>query len=213
MMGPGELNRRRTRCDRGGFTLIEILIALLILAVGLASILAVFVAGVRAAKDVADESNAALSARAVLSRILVEDEEPDPQADGVRDFLEVLVQAQEAETDWLWLNPQVPKNWERVQDAQGADLSDDHNVWRVADGSVYQWRCRASRLRSAVHDPLADLEGPTGDVGLAERLSPEQRQNPDNQELWRLTIMIYREYRPGKKPLGSFQTYVCTAHL
>jgi hypothetical protein len=75
--------------------------ALMVLTVGLASVLSVFVHGMRSARESVDESAAALAARAVLARILSEDDPPD----GEKDFLAIIAKQQESGgADWVWIH-------------------------------------------------------------------------------------------------------------
>ena len=187
------------------FTLIEILVALMVLSVGMSSVLAVFIAGVRASQDVVDESAAALSAKAVMVRILTEETEVAGRP--VRIFLNVIVRAREDGYRFVWIHREPHYTNEGVPDAVP-----------VAEGSRYSWRCRASSFRSNPQDPVMDLgrKGPGGGepVMLKEgRVQKQQMDNPDSDELWRLAIEIYRSYKPGAEPIATFQTYVCTAHM
>jgi hypothetical protein len=86
----------------------------------------------------------------------------------------------------------------------------------VAKGSIYSWRCRASRYRKDPKDDtgIKDLMLPkTGYVRLVKgRVSSVQEGNPDSDELWRLSILVYRRYELNPNPVRAFQTFVCTAH-
>ena len=188
----------------GAFTLIEILIALMVLSVGMASVLAVFVAGVRASQEVVDESAAALSAKAVMVRILTE-ETVDPKGRPVRKYLSKVVNARESGSPFVWIHgaPYYGENDENVPDPE-----------LVAEGSLYSWRCRASSYRTDPKDAAEDLMVKATKVRLKEgRVPDEQIENPDSDELWRLAIEIYRVYTPESEPVAIFQTYVCTAHM
>jgi prepilin-type N-terminal cleavage/methylation domain-containing protein len=185
----------------GAFTLIEILIALMVLSVGMASVLAVFVAGVRASQEVVDESAAALSAKAVMVRVLTEEEEIDDRP--VRLFLKKIVDAREAGYRFVW-----------IHDEPCFDNTNVPPAVPVAGGSLYSWRCRASSYRTDPKDPVEDLTVKGRKVELREgRITEEQFENPDSDELWRLAIEIYRTYKPGAEPIATFQTFVCTAHM
>lgn len=197
--------RRKTR----GFTLIEILMALMVLSIGLASVLAVFVTGVRASREVVDDSAAALSARAALARVLSQ----DLNGDGHRDFLKAIVDAYSGaeERDFIWLKPSDP--------FVAPDGSKAYPMAEDATNSLYFWRCRASSYREdlAKHDPMQD----SGDALYKYRYSADQEKNKDTKnELWRLTLEIYRAYKvrsgvmdvEDMMPLATYQTYVCTAH-
>jgi prepilin-type N-terminal cleavage/methylation domain-containing protein len=197
------MDRRNAR----GFTLIEILMALMVLAVGLASVLAVFVAGVRSSRKVVDESAAALSASAVLARILAEDEELPL---GERDFLARIETARKEGVGFLWINP----SGDGKADPVGARVND----------SLYCWRARASKYKTDEADPLADLKRSTGELVplMTERVPQKQKLNPDSEELWRVTVEIYRrsdnsstgpiDLDDNVQPVDTYQTYVCTAH-
>jgi prepilin-type N-terminal cleavage/methylation domain-containing protein len=204
--------RRRTA---GAFTLIEILIALMVLSIGMASVLAVFIAGVRASREVVDESAAALSAKAVLVRILTE-EAVDAEGTSVRVFLDEIVKAREDGMRHVWIHPLA---FTPPQSAYFGDDDGAPGAAPVAAGSHYSWRCRASNCRSNPKNPVRDLGrkggGEEGDpVMLKEgRIPEEQMENPDSDELWRLAIEIYRKYTPDSDPIVVFQTYVCTAHM
>jgi len=183
-----------------GFTLIEILMALMVLAVGLASVLAVFVAGVRSSHRVVDESAAALAASAALSRILSEDTKPPL---GERDFLSTIELAREQGRDYVWITPFEGKKAIPV----GIDMPE----------SLYCWRARASRFRGDVRDPMKD----TARRLIEGRVSDTQKRNPDSDELWRVTVEIYRSVGQDEQgnmdvskqtPVSVYQTYVCTAH-
>ena len=190
---------------RPAFTLIEILIALMVLSIGMASVLAVFIAGVKASREVVDESAAALSAKSLLQRVLTEEDEVEGKQ--VRVFLNKVVEAREEGFRFVWIHAEPHYT--------------DEDVPRpvpVAAGSVYSWRCRASSYRSSPVDPVTDLGrkgAAAGDkVMLKEgRVPKEQVENPDSDELWRLAIEIYRSYRPDARPIASFQTYICTARM
>lgn len=210
------------RRSHAAFTLIEILMALMILAIGLASVLSVFVVGVHASREVVDESAAAVSAKAVLSRLMAE----DADADGERDFPKLLAfirgDGSEPSAHWVWLN-RGPGGGPIGQHPGpvGTPVDDtalDGSVppMPMASGSPFSWRCRASLHRGKLGNPLEDLQVGGEWVRLkASRLdegNPQQWNNPDNEELWRVTIQIYRDYRPGTEPLAMFDTYICTAH-
>ena len=155
--------RRRTAA---AFTLIEILIALMVLSVGMASVLAVFIAGVRASRDVVDESAAALSAKAVLVRILTE-EATDEDGMPVRLFLNEIVKAREDQMRHVWIHPLA------FAPPENAYFGDDDGAPRaapVAAGSHYSWRCRASSCRSNPKNPVRDL-GRKGGGRKATRFS------------------------------------------
>jgi len=194
------MSRRSAR----GFTLIEILMALMVLAIGLASVLAVFVAGVRSSKRVVDESAAALSASAVLARILAEDE-VTPY--GERDFLAKIETARQNGTGSLWINPSGQNSADPVSTAN-------------ASSTMYCWRARASRFRGDVANPIEDMS-PMVELKTG-RVSSAQMNNPDSEELWRVTVEIYRAndvdgngvmpVNTGAQPVDTYQTYVCTAH-
>ena len=110
----------RTDARRGrpgaarGFTLIEILMAMMVLSIGLASVLSVFIVGLRSSRRVVDESAAAVAAKAMLARVLSEDILPagsppdDPHGDGVRDYLELIATArggaEDPACDWVWIH-------------------------------------------------------------------------------------------------------------
>lgn len=213
------------------FTLIEILMALMILSIGLASVLSVFVVGLHASREVVDESAAAVSAKAVLSRLLAEDALPAGTPDGVRDFPEAIAIARgDGATplaDWIWMTrdpvtiasaPPI----ERLSGSVGGTPPDDGTLHGavppspVATGSPYSWRCRASRHRGEPGNPVKDLEvaGQWMELkaGRIDQSDAQQWNNPDNDELWRVTIEIYRDYELGRRPLATFDTYICTAH-
>jgi len=211
----GPALRART-APLGGFTLIEILMALMVLTVGLASVLSIFVHGVRSSRDVVDESAATLSASAVLARILSEDGDDSHQADGERDYLAIIEHARRQKgADWVWVHDKDKPFSGKV----GAEVKpeDIPAPVPVAEGSVYSWRCRASRYRSAPRnnpDGTADLRLRKGDyVPLQKgRVSQNQEKNPDSDEFWRLTIQVFRDYKFNPGPLATFQMFVCTAH-
>jgi prepilin-type N-terminal cleavage/methylation domain-containing protein len=195
------------RTRSGGFTLIEILMALMVLAIGLASVLAVFLAGVRASKDVVEESAAAVSAKAVLTRILSEEKWSKAKNRLVRPFIEQIMERYGDGHVWLW-------------DEEIASAEDETKAWPVAGpGSQYCWRCRASRFRPDPNDPLQD---DTTKKLIEGRVSAVQEGNPDSDELWRLIIEIYRGQRQDPndgtmdativEPIMTFRTYICTGH-
>jgi hypothetical protein len=177
----------------------EVLMALMILGVGLASVLAVFVAGVRASHDVVNESAAAVAAKAVVARILAEE-----NADGERVFVSKIIEAREGNEDVVWIHAKACYGDSDVPDPAP-----------VAEGSLYSWRCRASQYHAAVGDPTADAENPPylgpGKHTLAADRVKRGEFHPDSNELWRLTVEIFRSYKPGQNPLGTYQTYICTA--
>jgi hypothetical protein len=88
----------------------------------------------------------------------------------------------------------------------------------VAQGSIYSWRCRASRCRKDPKDKDKDgvkdlMLARTGYVRMVTgRVSRTQEANPDSDDLWRLSILVYRKYELNPNPVASFQTFVCTAH-
>ena len=205
------------------FTLIEILMALMILSIGLASVLSVFVVGLHASREVVDESAAAVSAKAVLSRLLAEDVPDAGTPDGVRDFPEAIADARgDGATplaDWIWMTRDpVIGSAPPIDHDEGsvgaAEAPPDPSP--VAKDSPYSWRCRASRHRGEPGNPVKDLKVASQWVelraGRIDQSDPQQWNNPDNDELWRVTIEIYRDYELGKRPLATFDTYICTAH-
>lgn len=211
------------RRSSGGFTLIEILMAMMVLAVGLASVLSVFVVGLRASRDVIDESASAVAAKAVLARVLSEDVDPD-NVYGRRDFLKQIEEQRRAPNlaVWIWMvrdpvsddNPNPPI--EILSGVAGDSPPDEAAIpdpKPIAENSVFSWRCRASRHRGEAMDPTQDLLDGADPVPMKSgRIPATQDQNPDSDELWRLTIQIYRDFKQGRKPLTTFDTYVCTAH-
>lgn len=218
----------RRRGSPGAFTLIEILMALMVLSIGLASVLSVFVVGVRASRDVVDESASAVAAKAALARLLSEDIEPVGNPDGRRDFLEIIELARNANSDWVWLH-------NKASPYSGTVGTEDEALIPIpefldeARSSRYRWRGRASRYRGDPADPSRDLdtdgagsyvplakgrvpEGTDPETGVANWRDPMHPNNPDNDEIWRVTIEIYRDFEEGDEPLASFDTFVCTAH-
>ncbi len=215
------------RRSQAAFTLIEILMSLMILAIGLASVLSVFIVGVHASREVVDESAAAVSAKAVLSRLMAE----DANADEERDFPKLLAvmrgDGSEPSTHWVWLNwDPVTGTKQQFAGTVGTPIDEtalDNNVppKPVADGSPFSWRCRASLHRGKPGNPLEDLQVGTEWIrlkrGRVDDTDPQQWNNPDNEELWRVTIQIFRDVQPGvhvsgTEPLAMFDTYICTAH-
>ncbi len=212
------------RRSHAAFTLIEILMSLMILSIGLASVLSVFIVGVHASREVVDESAAAVSAKAVLSRLLAE----DANADGERDFPKLLADIRtQSSDDWVWLSwdpgggspSQFTGTVGTPVDEDALDTSVPPKP--VADGSPFSWRCRASLHRGKPGNPLEDLQVGTEWIrlkrGRLDEGDPQQWNNPDNEELWRVTIQIFRDVQPGvhvsgTEPLAMFDTYVCTAH-
>jgi hypothetical protein len=83
---------------------------------------------------------------------------------------------------------------------------------------MYCWRARASKYRGKVDDPLTD----TGIEMKTGRVRQTQMNNPDSEELWRVTVEIYRSENADSEgrmtitakslPIERYQTYVCTAH-
>ena len=200
--------------DRRAFTLIEILMAMMVLSIGLASVLSVFIVGLRSSRRVVDESTAAVAAKAVLSRVLYEDVAP-AGGDGVRDYLELIAIARgidpEPDCDWVWIHDKT--------DAQKGTIGGDEGDTVVADPvrialkSRFSWRCRASRFRGEPGKPRLDLVVNGAPVPLKQgRIPASQEHNPDSEEMWRLLIEIYRDYEKDRKALASFETYVCLAH-
>ena len=203
------------------FTLIEILMAMMVLSIGLASVLSVFIVGLRSSRRVVDESAAAVTAKAMLSRVLSEDVlpviGPGEVGDGVRDYLQIIALARGGgvpECDWVWIHDQTG---EFSGDAGGPE--DDINVpdpVSITIDSHYSWRCRASRFRGVPGKPRKDLEDPRSPgryIPLkAGRVPASQDLNPDSDEMWRLTMEIYCDFKEGDMPLATFETYVCMAH-
>jgi len=204
-----------------GFTLIEILMAMMILSIGLASVLSVFVVGLRSSRRVVDESAAAVAAKAMLARVLSEDVLPKnvgaPDGDGVRDYLELIALARgpgDPQCDWVWIHNQNNVTSGTVgtvpaDDAIPAPVS-------IATDSRFSWRCRASRHRGVPGQPRVDFEDPNSPgsyILLGDgRIPDSQATNPDSDEMWRLTLEIYRDWQVGMKPLNTFETYICMAH-
>jgi len=217
-------------CTRAGargatraFTLIEILMAMMVLSIGLASVLSVFIVGLRSSRRVVDESAAAVAAKAMLSRVLSEDVFPpsqdklmQPDGDGVRDFLEIIAQARgpaEPLCDWIWIHDTDSV----VAGNVGNPAGTVPDPLPVAQDSRFSWRCRASRFRGVPGKPREDLRDPSTGMYvplMAGRVPDSQLTNPDSDELWRLSIEIYRDFprQPNMKPLATFETYVCMAH-
>ncbi len=218
------LIRRRYQARRAhrakAFTLIEIMMALMILAIGLSSVLSVFIVGLHASRKVVDESAAAVTAKAALSRVLAE----DADANGERDFLERIELEREDDKDWVWMSrgpvsAASTPDIEHLSGLAGPTPPVDSSLpapQPVAVGSEFSWRCRASRIRGEPGRPTTDMEHPTEPGEWAEikigRVPTSQENNPDSDELWRVTIQVFRNYRLGIKPLATFDTYVCTAH-
>ncbi len=203
------------------FTLIEVLMAMMVLSIGLASVLSVFIVGLRSSRRVVDESAAAVAAKAVLARVLYEDNRPEDatgtgaNGDGVRDYLELIATArgdgEEPACDWVWIH-----DLDQMSAGSGANV-DDAAIPApvpVADGSRFSWRCRASRFRGVPGKPREDLVLNTGPpVTLKEgRVPTSQERNPDSDEMWRILVEVYRDYADGMRPLAEFETYVCMAH-
>lgn len=222
--------RTDTRTDiKGGsraFTLIEILMAMMVLSIGLASVLSVFIVGLRSSRRVVDESAAAVAAKAMLARVLYEDivdSAGGPDADGVRDYLQLIVDARgpnDPECDWVWIHDKTAPISGNVGGSEADGVIPDPVL--IATNSRFSWRCRASRLRGVPGIPRQDLvvtSGPNGGVGPGNtvlltqgRVPDSQKLNPDSDEMWRLLIEIYRDYTPGRNALAEFETYVCMAH-
>ncbi|MHC4253448.1 MAG: type IV pilus modification PilV family protein [Planctomycetota bacterium] len=218
----------RTDARRGrpgaarGFTLIEILMAMMVLSIGLASVLSVFIVGLRSSRRVVDESAAAVAAKAMLARVLSEDILPpsggagDPDGDGVRDYLELIATArggaEDPACDWVWIHDKGAMTAGNIGQAEDDGVVPEPKP--IADNSRFSWRCRASRFRSLPANPRKDLVDAAGNgVSLKEgRVPASQDRNPDSDEMWRIMIEVYRDYVPGRKPLASFETYVCMAH-
>jgi prepilin-type N-terminal cleavage/methylation domain-containing protein len=64
--------RSGARGKRGGFTLVELLVAMVVLVTGMASVLALFLSGVSIHKSALDGSNSALVAELALARVQAE---------------------------------------------------------------------------------------------------------------------------------------------
>jgi prepilin-type N-terminal cleavage/methylation domain-containing protein len=214
--------RTDTRRSARGFTLIEILMAMMVLSIGLASVLSVFIVGLRTSRRVVDESAAAVAAKAMLARVLSEDVMPagvggSASGDGVRDFLELIAVARgngSPQCDWVWIHDRNAVFSGKVGGGE-ADI-DIPDPTPIALDSDFGWRCRASRYRGKPGEPRKDLEDPHNGgmyVPLTTgRVPMSQINNPDSDEMWRLTIEIYRDYMAGQSPLSTFETYACMAH-
>jgi len=213
------------RRSHAAFTLIEILMALMILSIGLASVLSVFIVGVHASREVVDESAAAVSAKAVLSRLLAEDANADEERDFPKYLADVRGDGAEPDNHWVWLTWDPSGAKQEFPGTVGTPVDEaalDSAVppRPVAVGSPFSWRCRASLHRGKPGNPLEDLQVGTKWIRLKEGRvddDPLQWNNPDNEELWRVTIQIFRDVKSGEhvsgtEPLATFDTYVCTAH-
>jgi len=215
------------RRSQAAFTLIEILMSLMILAIGLASVLSVFIVGVHASREVVDESAAAVSAKAVLSRLLAEDANADEERDLPKLLSVMRGDGADPSTHWVWLSwapgGGVPDQYSGTVGTAVDDDALDSNVppRPVAVGSPFSWRCRASLHRGKPGNPLEDLQVGGEWIrlkrGRVDEDDLQQWNNPDNEELWRVTIQIFRDVQSGvhvsgTEPLAMFDTYVCTAH-
>ncbi|MBI3097465.1 MAG: prepilin-type N-terminal cleavage/methylation domain-containing protein [Planctomycetes bacterium] len=69
-MKTGKKSRARGGTDRAGFTLIEILLALVVLTVGLCGLLALFPVGIRSNKESTEDTMAALVAESVFQSVV-----------------------------------------------------------------------------------------------------------------------------------------------
>ncbi len=211
------MTRADIRRSAGAFTLIEILMALMIVSIGLASVLSVFIVGIHASRDVIDESATAIAAKAVLARVLFEDEMDGAGAavsDGRRDYIQIIRSVRENNDDWVWLHD---KNIVAPYSGTVADNEDAIPApAEVAQNSIYSWRCRASRHRGDPANSTISLVDDSGNpiLLLTGRIPLSQVDNPDSDELWRLTIEIFRDFDPADEtePLARFDTYICTAH-
>ncbi len=214
------MTRASMRRSAEAFTLIEILMALMILSIGLASVLSVFIVGIHASRDVIDESATAIAAKAVLARVLFEDEVDAAGSlgsDGKRDYIQMIRWARAQNDDWVWLhdkNIAGPYSGQWVLDHTNEDAVPAPQP--IAAGSLYSWRCRASRHRGDPANSATDLKDDANNPVMIKtgRIPESQRDNPDSDELWRLTIEIYRDFDPANEvePLARFDTYICTAH-
>lgn len=216
--------RTKTPGNAPGFTLIEILMAMMVLSIGLASVLSVFIVGLRASRRVVDESAAAIAAKAMLARVLSEDVLPagvgggTVDGDGVRDFLEMIAVARgigSPQCDWVWIHDKNTPVSGNIGDPE-TDAEIPAPV-PIALDSRFSWRCRASRYRgNPEKEPRLDFQDPNNPgtfVPLTDgRVPLTQINNPDSDEMWRLTMEIYRDFQVGRRPLATFETYICMAH-
>lgn len=228
------LRRHKNRAGaRRGFTLIEILMAVMLLSIGLSSIMAVFMVGLRASRGVVNESSAAIYAKSILAEVLYRDDDPigSPGA-GVVDTIDTIyTKALVAKKDWIWLHaPDVTGTGGMDANAVADSYEDEALAPVEIVGSPFSYRCRASRFRGTPGNPLLDLEvdGVVSElrIGRTPRgvLEDEkfglydgedtksQLENPDSDELWRLTIELFDSFRSGDRPIASFDTYICLAH-
>jgi hypothetical protein len=194
--------------------------AMMVLSIGLASVLSVFIVGLRSSRRVVDESAAAVAAKAVLARVLYQDDRPQDgtgtgaNGDGVRDYLELIAVArgdgESPACDWVWIH-----DLDDMAAGSGSNIDDSAipAPMPVAAGSRFSWRCRASRFRGVPGKPRQDLVVNSSPAALIDgRIPQSQERNPDSDEMWRLLIEVYRDYTNGMSPLAEFETYVCMAH-
>lgn len=175
---------RRGRAPRhGGFSLIEVLFAISILAVGIVGILSLFTSGISAAAWSGNMTTAAMEAQSLYTRVVSE-----VDANNDRIFLRRIA------------DPKIPfprnlpdNEWIHTDGGSVSDpvLVDPDREW--------WWQCRVTKYPMDLDSPLDSRIDLTGG-----------KEFPFG--LYQIAIAVYRNWKPGKAPVVTYTTFVSAGY-
>ena len=175
-----------------GFSLIELLFAIMVLGIGILGILSVFTTGLSSAAWSENASRAAICAQSLLARIKTD---VDPAGSGAHVYLDRIeapgVPAGKFPSNaWIHANGNSPDPV--LADPDPTAPSDASKA-----KSEFWWQCRASINPMDQTDPL---DASKDDVS----------HGPYPRGLYQLAIAVYRNVKPGlrKKPIAVYTTMV-----
>ena len=168
----------------GGFSLIEVIFAILILGIGIVGILSLFVTGINAASWSGNQTFAAMEAQSLLTEVLAE-----VNGANQRLYLEKI-----RAVDPALQTPPGARSYQTIWINPGASATPDQVPRPAGYASDLYWSCRASNAPMNKDDPLNE--------------KGDQTTNLYPVGLYQLAIAVYRRYQPGKEPIAVYTTFV-----
>lgn len=188
------------RANQGGFTLIEILLALAVLAIGLVGVLAMFPVGINNSKLAIHDTTAANIAESVKSAVV---QSLKLKAAGTKtvtlyhDGVSTGLTFDLPETD-----PIDASDFERLipKEATGGSAAGD-DVFKLGQSSTTDLPFNVA--------PGDDRDTAASQWAFNIRIRPTS--SPAVKNTYELLIQIYRNYDTGDEPLNTFATIVNTS--
>ncbi|MCY3017614.1 MAG: prepilin-type N-terminal cleavage/methylation domain-containing protein [Planctomycetota bacterium] len=178
--------QRKPARGSGGFSLIEVLFAISILAVGIVGILSLFTTGISAAAWSGNMTTAAMEAQSLYTRVVSE-----VDANNERVFLR------------------------RIADPKSPSANPPDNEWIHQDNNIldpilvdpdreWWWQCRVTKYQMDLDAPLESAKD------ISPQNNPSAKQFPIG--LYQIAIAVYRNWKPNKPPVVTYTTFVTAGY-